>query len=492
MHALTLEEGTSYKVWFGGSYDEHWSEDYSLFISYRGRRFVTARLTGESWIPAGGDPQLCAAIVSAPRDGMIRRYFNAAVEVYAASQECLRRSVPLTQIYELFSFTEPLAAPELLRLLMDDCGFRFEAAFPAVMHSCKAGLPTVEEQLALRVFQPRTARLTELLRGAKENLLCVEHDGSRREFRDPPRALRCGETVRIAFRLLSGRIEDASLCVFGDRGRISFPMKEEGDGLYSVVFRVSDRAEALWYSICMEASEGYYYICPDETGCFGEVCGIERGGFRMTVYRADFETPEWFRHAVMYQVFPDRFAFSDDGTAEKGIAYHLALGQKSELHKSLDEPLRWQARPGENGYAPDDFYGGTLRGMSIRSSARTRILSVSPRRRKRTASASSSTAYIPTRERTASISTATAAIPPSAPARGRIRRFTAGTFSAAFRTSIAAGGASRTCRRWTSATPPGRRRSSKGKTASSDSGCGAAPPAGGSTWRTNCPIPFCG
>ena len=236
MHALTLEEGTSYKVWFGGSYDEHWSEDYSLFISYRGRRFVTARLTGESWIPAGGDPQLCAAIVSAPRDGMIRRYFNAAVEVYAASQECLRRSVPLTQIYELFSFTEPLAAPELLRLLMDDCGFRFEAAFPAVMHSCKAGLPTVEEQLALRVFQPRTARLTELLRGAKENLLCVEHDGSRREFRDPPRALRCGETVRIAFRLLSGRIEDASLCVFGDRGRISFPMKEEGDGLYSVVF----------------------------------------------------------------------------------------------------------------------------------------------------------------------------------------------------------------------------------------------------------------
>ena len=66
MHALTLEEGTSYKVWFGGSYEEHWSEDYSLFVSYRGRRFVTARLTGESWIPAGGDPQLCAAIERAP------------------------------------------------------------------------------------------------------------------------------------------------------------------------------------------------------------------------------------------------------------------------------------------------------------------------------------------------------------------------------------------------------------------------------------------
>ena len=363
MHALTLPEGTSYKVWFGGSYEEHWSEDYSLFVSYRDRRFVTARLTGESWTAAGGDVQLCAAIVSAPKDGMIRRYFNAAAEVYAASQECLRRAVPLTRIYELFSFTEPLAAPELLRLLMDDCGFRFEASFPAVMHSCRSDLPSAAEQEALRAFQPRTATLTELLRRAKENLLCVEHDGSRAEFRDPPRAVRCGETVRIAFRLLSGKIRNASLCVFGDSGRLTLPMTKESGGLYSAVFRAPDRAEALWYSICLEAAEGNYFVCPDETGCFGEVCGTERGGFRLTVFRRDFETPEWFRHAVMYQVFPDRFAFSDDGTAEKGIAYHLALGQKSELHGSLDEPLRWKARPFENGYTPDDFYGGTLRGI---------------------------------------------------------------------------------------------------------------------------------
>ena len=366
MHALTLPEGTSYQVWFGGSYDEHWSEDYSLFVSYRDRRSVTARLTGEGWIPAGGDERLCAAIVSAPREGMIRRYFNAAAEVYAASQECLRRAVPLTRIYELFAFSDPLAAPELLRLLMDDCGFRFEAAFPAVLHSCPSELPSAEEQDMLRVFQPRTATLTELLRRAKENLLCVEHDGSRASFRDPPRALRCGETARIAFRLLSGKIEGASLCVFGDRGRSAVPMTDEGNGRYSAVFHAPEQAEALWYSIRLKAPEGEYYVCPDETGCFGEVCGTEREGFRLTVFRADFESPEWFRHTVMYQVFPDRFAFSGDGTAEKGIAYHLALGQRSELHRSTDEPLRWKARSGEAGYSPDDFYGGTLKGIEAK------------------------------------------------------------------------------------------------------------------------------
>ncbi len=363
MHALILPEGTTYTIYFGGSYEEHWAEDSSLFISYRDRRAVTARLTGESWLPMGGDAQLCAAIVSSPRDAVIRRYFTSAVTTYAASQECLRRHLPLTRIYEYFSFDDPIAAAELLRLLMDDCGFRIEAAFPAVVRSCASILLTEEEQSALSDYQPRTAKLSELLRRAKDNLLCIEHDGSREEFRDPPRALRCGERVRIAFRLLSGKIENAELNVFGDKGRETIPMTKGEGGRYSAVFHTPDEAQAMWYSIRLIASEGSYTICPDETGYCGEICGGERAGFRLTVFRRDFETPAWFRHAVMYQVFPDRFAFSDDGTAEKGIAYHSALGQTPELHRSIDEPLRWQPRPGEKSYSPDDFYGGTLKGI---------------------------------------------------------------------------------------------------------------------------------
>ncbi|MBR3186270.1 MAG: hypothetical protein IKF48_09055, partial [Oscillospiraceae bacterium] len=363
MHALILPEGTTYTIYFGGSYEEHWSEDSSLFISYRDRRAVTARLTGESWLPMGGDAQLCAAIVSSPRGAVIRRYFTSAVTAYAASQECLRRHLPLTRIYEYFSFDDPIAAAELLRLLMDDCGFRIEAAFPAVVRSCASILLTEEEQSALSDYQPRTAKLSELLRRAKDNLLCIEHDGSREEFRDPPRALRCGERVRIAFRLLSGKIENAELNVFGDKGRETIPMTKGEGGRYSAVFHAPDEAQAMWYSIRLIASEGSYTICPDETGYCGEICGGERAGFRLTVFRRDFETPAWFRHAVMYQVFPDRFAFSDDGTAEKGIAYHSALGQTPELHRSIDEPLRWQPRPGEKSYSPDDFYGGTLKGI---------------------------------------------------------------------------------------------------------------------------------
>lgn len=365
MHALSLPEGTTYNIYFGGTYAENWTDDYTLFVSYRDRRSVTATLREDGWVPTGGDEELCAAIVSSPREGMIRRYFNAAASVYAASQECLRRSIPLTRLYELFSFSDPIAAPELLRLLMDDCGFRMELCFPTVARCCAGIALGEEEQAALRVFQPRTAVLAELLNRAKGNLLAAEHDGSRREFRDPPRALRCGEEAVIAFRLLSGRLKGATLCVFGDDFKREIPMSAEGD-TYRARFAAPGKAQALWYRIRLEAPEAEYYLCPDETGCCGEICGSERGGFRLTVYRADFETPEWFRHSVMYQVFPDRFAFSDDGTAERGIAYHLALGQRCELHGSIDEPLRWKARPGEKGYTPDDFYGGTLRGIEAK------------------------------------------------------------------------------------------------------------------------------
>ena len=362
MHALTAAEGTKYNIFFGGSYEEHWSEDYTLFVSYSGRKHVEARLTGGEWIPAGGDTALCAAIVSSPRGSMIRRYFTTAAEVYAASQDCLHRGIPLTRLYELFSFSDPIAAPELLRLLMDDCGFKLEMALGVAARCCPPDDLNASEINALAALQPRTAYVSTVLEKAKDEVLAVEHDGSRAEYRDPPRALRCGDRAVLSFRLLCGRVDRAVLRLYGDDFSEEYEMNRRGDD-YSVAFTAPDKAAALWYSFRLETPQGLKWICPDETLCCGELCDVEREGFRFTVYLRDFTSPEWFGSAIMYQIFPDRFAFSNDGTAERGIEYHRALGRKSELHASLDEPIRWQPREFEDAYEPDDFYGGTFRGI---------------------------------------------------------------------------------------------------------------------------------
>ena len=362
MHALIPAEGTGYYIYFGGSYQEHWSDDYSLSVTYSDRRCVRAEYRGGEWTAAGGDEELCAALTSPEGGEHIKRYFRAAADVYSSSRECVRKGIPLERLYEQYHTDEPFAAAELMRLLMDDCGFSLETAYRVTVRCCDVKVPEEDGMAALEKMQPRTARVAALLEDARTHILDVEHDGSRKEYRDPPRALRCGESFNTAVRVLGGAVDRAYMIVFGDRLRREYPMERVGS-VFSLSVSSPEEPAALWYAFRLETPEGEYYLCPDETQCAGELCRTLRAGFRLTVFRSDFQTPEWFRHAVMYQIFPDRFAFSDDGTAERGIEYHRALGQHGELHASLDEPLRWQPRPFENSYVPDDFFGGTLKGI---------------------------------------------------------------------------------------------------------------------------------
>ena len=99
------------------------------------------------------------------------------------------------------------------------------------------------------------------------------------------------------------------------------------------------------------------------------------GGFQITVYDRGFSVPEWLRGAVMYQIFPDRFARGAGGVRAEGVAYHERMERPVKLHDSWNEPADWEGvswmearRPGPDGklpfaYDPVDFFGGTLSGI---------------------------------------------------------------------------------------------------------------------------------
>ena len=352
-----------YKIYFGGSYEEHWSQDYSLFVSYKDRRYVEACRIDGRWQAVGGDEALCALLASADCPETTRRYFNAAAGAYSAAQDCLGGNLGLDRLYECYSAEgEPFAAPELLRLLMDDCGFKLEDAYTVTARCCGGCSLTEEDAALLRPLQPRTASLVPVYMDAVKRIPLIEHDGRRKEFRDPPRAVCCGDELRFAFRLIRGSVRKAELILTGDGSRKEYLMERCGD-VFSVKLTAPEKPAPLWYIFRLDTPSGDYYAGPDSSGFSCTVRPREWTGFRLTVYLRDFETPAWFRRSVMYQIFPDRFAFSQDGTAEKGVEYHKALGQTPELHKSLDEPVRWQPRPFEQSYSPDDFYGGTFRGI---------------------------------------------------------------------------------------------------------------------------------
>ena len=172
------------------------------------------------------------------------------------------------------------------------------------------------------------------------------------KFRKPFGAVRQGEKVSLSFGILSGRVFGAKLLLFNGEEKIALEMKP-GKNRYSVSFNAPERCAAWRYCFELETKYGVRSFGPEKGG-----------SWQLTVFEKDFETPAWFKASVMYQIFPDRFGIYSRQTALEGIKYKKALGQMPLLHKSSAEEVDYLPRGGRKDYYPDDFYGGTFKGIA--------------------------------------------------------------------------------------------------------------------------------
>ena len=65
----------------------------------------------------------------------------------------------------------------------------------------------------------------------------------------------------------------------------------------------------LWYYFILFVNESRVCFYGNVSGLGGEggISDMPPGSFQITVYDVGATTPAWFRRAVMYQIFPDRF-----------------------------------------------------------------------------------------------------------------------------------------------------------------------------------------
>ncbi len=76
--------------------------------------------------------------------------------------------------------------------------------------------------------------------------------------------------------------------------------------------------------------------------------------WQLTVYDKDFETPDWLKGGVIYQIFPDRFAFSGEEKAD--------VPSDRVMRTDRDGEPFW--RPDQNGKVlNNDYFGGDLKGI---------------------------------------------------------------------------------------------------------------------------------
>ena len=181
--------------------------------------------------------------------------------------------------------------------------------------------------------------------------------------RNPQGAAPCGQTVAItAVGGESLRSAAVWLRLWQEGvGETLLPMERRGDTLHAAV-SLPDRPCLIWYFFVIRKPDGqplYYGGSSGEGGFYAH----EPPAWRITVYDGAFTTPAWFRHALVYQIFPDRFRRSSWEDFHARAEAHRSRGRTLRLHDRWLEPPAWQPEPGEKDYVPDDYFGGDLNGI---------------------------------------------------------------------------------------------------------------------------------
>jgi glycosidase len=123
---------------------------------------------------------------------------------------------------------------------------------------------------------------------------------------------------------------------------------------------VDEGASKQYYVFSSEKSDGTGRISdmPSRTGAQED---RNPSAFQITVYDKAFKTPDWFKGAVLYQIFPDRFFRGSSYV--KGQMQAARTAEERIYHEDWHEDVDIEGKP-ETGYLACDFFGGTLDGIA--------------------------------------------------------------------------------------------------------------------------------
>ena len=192
----------------------------------------------------------------------------------------------------------------------------------------------------------------------------IWHNAAHPCCRSPLGAVFQGTAVRLA--LYADAARQVQLLLYDEQGVLlgEYDMERQGPRWVFVLPPLS-RCAVYGYCFCLQLEgEQLWYgaACSRSHSCsYGEL--LEHPPhtlFSLCVYAADFATPPWMKAAVMYQIFPDRFAKGDERSFANGVAQHRARGRQVRVHERWDEPVEYLPAAGEQYYQPIDYYGGSL------------------------------------------------------------------------------------------------------------------------------------
>ena len=191
----------------------------------------------------------------------------------------------------------------------------------------------------------------------------VKHDSQNIYYRSTIGAAEAGSTLELGITLKTKEdIRQVLLRVWREgQGEKLYPLATSDDmeaeeKFYKGKIQLPETGCLIWYYFIIATVTGtkFYGNNPEQLGGVGELYDQAPPSYQITVYDAGAKTPDWAKHAVMYQIFPDRFCrVGDKLTPKRGAVFHASW---------QDDPCYYKD-PDTKEIVAYDFFGGNLRGI---------------------------------------------------------------------------------------------------------------------------------
>lgn len=208
----------------------------------------------------------------------------------------------------------------------------------------------------------------------------VTHDSWNKDERSPWGAVEEGTPVTLKIKTGAGDVTNAKIMVtkanMTAKGGDEYnPDYDSGVTTYYNMTKIATKdGQDIWQGSFTPQDYGIYgykFVLNDtkeygddtKTGGTGELKLAGTKYFQLTAYKKGYETPNWAKEAVCYQIFPDRF-FNGDKANDN--ARDTARGSQPVQHRS------WATPPANSGAGAldgdkwdcNDFYGGDIAGIT--------------------------------------------------------------------------------------------------------------------------------
>ena len=196
----------------------------------------------------------------------------------------------------------------------------------------------------------------------------ARHVTSESSYRQPYGAAPLGGVVTLAVDVTEDEVQGCELRLWTEEeGETLIAMKRSEE--CATRFEASITPEhvgIIWYRFNITASDGEiwrYGAREGHSAGEGDFAYGEPPSFQITVYEPRADYPEWYKNAVVYQIFPDRFARGEHWRERfAGLADEHREGPVRRVVEDWSQPPRYQ-RDEAGKIMAWDFYGGTLEGV---------------------------------------------------------------------------------------------------------------------------------